>query len=84
MSNCSNFIDLAAATCGVDVGFGKVILLYAEKKTVPLAELTATTINAIVSIKLLELIGTDDFGNELSLLITFSKLFLSLISIIFN
>lgn len=32
MSNCSNFIDLAAATCGVDVGFGKVILLYSGKK----------------------------------------------------
>ena len=32
MSNCSNFIDLAAATCGVDVGFGKVILLYGERK----------------------------------------------------
>ena len=28
MSNCSNFIDLAAAQCGVDVGFGKVILLF--------------------------------------------------------
>lgn len=46
MSNCSNFIDLAAAQCGVDVGFGKVILLYAEKKTVPIASLTATQINA--------------------------------------
>lgn len=32
MSNCINFIDLAAATCGVDVGFGKVILLYSERK----------------------------------------------------
>lgn len=53
MSNCSNFIDLAAATCGVDVGFGKVILLYAEKKTVPMADLTATYINAdIVSGKI--------------------------------
>lgn len=46
MSNCSNFIDLAAATCGVDVGFGKVILLFKEKTSVSLSSLNANSINA--------------------------------------
>ena len=46
MSNCSNFIDLAAAQCGVDVGFGKVILLFKEKTVFAIDELTATNINA--------------------------------------
>ena len=48
MSNCSNFIDLAAATCGVDVGFGKVILLFKEKISYELVELDATQINAAI------------------------------------
>lgn len=48
MSNCSNFIDLAAATCGVDVGFGKVILLYGAKRMRHINELTATAINAAI------------------------------------
>lgn len=45
MSNCSNFIDLAAAQCGVDVGFGKVILLYSEPKVFTTISLTAAFIN---------------------------------------
>lgn len=46
MSNCSNFIDLAAAQCGVDVGFGKVILLFKEKTVLAIDKLTAASINA--------------------------------------
>ena len=46
MSNCSNFIEMAAATCGVDVGFGKVILLYGAKRVRNINELTAAAINA--------------------------------------
>lgn len=45
MSNCSNFIDLAAATCGVDVGFGKVILLFNAKNSFAKDELTVSEFN---------------------------------------
>lgn len=48
MSNCSNFIDLAAAQCGVDVGFGKVILLYAEKKNLDFTDLRTEAINTAI------------------------------------
>jgi hypothetical protein len=46
MSNCSNFIDLAAAQCGVDVGFGKVILLFNTKNSFAKDELTVSEFNA--------------------------------------
>ena len=45
MSNCSNFIDLAAAQCGVDVGFGKVILLFNTKSSFSKDELTVSEFN---------------------------------------
>lgn len=48
MSNCSNFIDLAAATCGVDVGFGKVILLFKDKTSVALSTLNIDSINSLI------------------------------------
>ena len=46
MSNCASFLELASAKCGVDVGYGKLFLLYKDKKTVTSAMLTATAINA--------------------------------------
>ena len=48
MSNCSNFIEMAAATCGVDVGFGKVILLYGENGTMDKNDMTAAEINTAI------------------------------------
>jgi len=45
MSNCSNFIDLAAAISGVDVGFGKVILLFNTKRSFAKEELTVSEFN---------------------------------------
>jgi len=46
MGNCASFIELASAKCGVDVGIGKLFLIYADKKTVTSAMLTAAAINA--------------------------------------
>jgi len=46
MANCASFLELASAKCGVDVGYGKLFLLYKDKKTVTSAMLTATAINA--------------------------------------
>jgi len=44
---CSpSFLELASAKCGVDVGYGKLFLLYKDKKTVTSAMLTAAAINA--------------------------------------
>ena len=46
MNNCSNFIDLAAAQCGVDVGFGKVILIYKQKTPRSVENFSVVNINA--------------------------------------
>jgi len=46
MGNCASFIETASAKCGVDVGIGKLFLIYADKKTVTSAMLTAAAINA--------------------------------------
>lgn len=47
--NCvGNFLELATAKCGADVGFGKIILLYGEKTSVLKSALTATAINAAI------------------------------------
>ena len=48
MSRVGNFLELATAKCGADVGFGKIILLYGEKKSVLRSALTATAINAAI------------------------------------
>lgn len=45
MNNCGNFLELAASKCGVDVGFGKMILVYPQKTIVYTADLTAENIN---------------------------------------
>ena len=48
MSCVGNFLELATAKCGADVGFGKIILLYGEKTIVVKSALTATAINAAI------------------------------------
>lgn len=48
MSCVGNFLELATAKCGADVGFGKIILLYGEKTSVLKLALTATAINAAI------------------------------------
>ena len=48
MSCVGNFLELATAKCGADVGFGKIILLYPEKKSVLKSALTATAINVAI------------------------------------
>jgi len=48
MGNCGNFLELANANCGADVGFGKMILVYGSKQDVSLTEMTATAINSAI------------------------------------
>jgi len=48
MVNCFNFFDLAQSACGVDVGFGKMFLLYPEKTELTAADFTADAINTAV------------------------------------
>jgi len=48
MGNCGNFFELAQASCGADVGFGKMILLYNGRQDVSLTEMTATAINLAI------------------------------------
>lgn len=44
-----NFLELAQTQNGISVGFGKVILIYSEKKDVAISALTATAINAEIA-----------------------------------
>lgn len=44
-----NFLEHAADALGMDVGFGKLILIYPAKTTVGVAELTHTAINAAIA-----------------------------------
>ena len=46
MNNCSSFLEPAGLKCGVDVGFGQLFLIYAEKRTLKSSDLTADAINA--------------------------------------
>jgi len=48
MGNCGNFLELANANCGADVGFGKMILVYGSRQDVSLTEMTATAINTAI------------------------------------
>lgn len=48
MENCGNFLELAQAKCGADVGFGKAILVYGSRQDVSLTEMTATAINTAI------------------------------------
>ena len=48
--NCGNFLNSTdAKSCGVEVGYGKLFLIYAEKQTVPVSSLNATAINAAIA-----------------------------------
>ena len=48
--NCGNFLNSSTAkACGVEVGYGKMYLLYAEKQEVLLSNLTSTAINAAIA-----------------------------------
>jgi uncharacterized protein YunC (DUF1805 family) len=48
--NCGNFLNSTdAQSCGVEVGYGKLYLIYAEKQTVPVSSLNATAINAAIA-----------------------------------
>ena len=48
MANCGNFLEYAGSKCGIDVGYGKMILVYPEKTSVTAASLTAEEINASI------------------------------------
>ena len=43
-----NFLDFAGSKLGVEVGFGKMILIYKEKKSLTLSDLTANAINTAI------------------------------------
>ena len=48
--NCGNFLNSTdAQSCGVEVGYGKLYLIYAEKQTVNVSSLNATAINAAIA-----------------------------------
>ena len=46
MANCGNFLEYAGSRCGLDVGYGKMFVLYAEKVSKSAADLTAEAIQA--------------------------------------
>ena len=46
MANCGNFLEYAGSKCGLDVGYGKMFVLYAEKVSKSAADLTAEAIQA--------------------------------------
>jgi len=48
MENCGNFLDYAESKCGVDVGFGKLILVYPAKTKIAKTALTADAINVAI------------------------------------
>ena len=48
--NCGNFLNSTdAKSCGVEVGYGKLFLIYAEKQTVNVSGLYAGDINAAIA-----------------------------------
>ena len=49
MGKAGNFLQYAASKLGVDVGFGKMILIYKDKIDVKKSELTATSINSDIA-----------------------------------
>lgn len=46
MANYGNFLEYAGQQCGIDVGYGKMLLVYGQKASRNAATLTATAINA--------------------------------------
>lgn len=49
MANCGSFLDIAAAQCGIEVGYGKMFLVYPDATPVPLTDLTVENINAAIA-----------------------------------
>jgi hypothetical protein len=49
MANCGNFLDYAGQQCGIDVGYGKMFLVYGSKVAKAASDLTATAINAEIA-----------------------------------
>jgi hypothetical protein len=49
MANYGNFLQYAGEKTGIDVGFGKMFLVYADKVTKGASDLTATAINNDIS-----------------------------------
>lgn len=49
MENCGNFLEYAAEKCGVDVGYGKLLLVYPAKTNVDVTTLDAATINSSIA-----------------------------------
>lgn len=47
--SCGNFLQRAETICGIKPGFGKMILIYAEAGVIPIADLTATEIQAAIA-----------------------------------
>lgn len=48
MANCGNFLEFAGTKCGLDVGYGKLILVYPAKTSVDVTDLSAEGINASI------------------------------------
>ena len=46
MENCGNFLEYAGSKCGLDVGFGKMFLVYGSKVVKSAADLSAENIQA--------------------------------------
>lgn len=49
MANCGNFLEYARAQCSLDVGYGKLFLVYGSKVSKAASDLTATAINAEIA-----------------------------------
>ena len=48
MANCGTFLEYAGEKCGVDVGYGKLILIYPSKQDVAVSGLTSDAINTAI------------------------------------
>jgi hypothetical protein len=49
MANCGNFLEYAGSKCGLDVGYGKMLLVYGTKVSKSAANLTAAAIQAEIT-----------------------------------
>ncbi len=49
MANCGNFLEYAGSRCGIDVGYGKILLAYADQTEINISDLTADAINTAIS-----------------------------------
>lgn len=50
MANCGNFMEYAGSKCGIDAGYGKMLLIFKEKYRVPTGTvLDHTLINSLIS-----------------------------------